>query len=170
MVCEMGLLDDAIREHLELKRRRGADPGEVAREQREALAPVAAGGQASAEGEGESREEHAADEPVEPAAHGVAIDEHPTQAHEQLPPSPGEATHGVQETAEIDMQRVLDEGGDVPTAGTAEGHDAMSAPPAIQADEELEWETPSRGAVHDEVDEHSEPPREIPGQERMPFE
>ena len=33
----MGLLDDAIREHLELKRRRGADPEEVAREQREAL-------------------------------------------------------------------------------------------------------------------------------------
>jgi hypothetical protein len=33
----MGLLDDAIREHLELKRRRGADPGEVAREQREVL-------------------------------------------------------------------------------------------------------------------------------------
>ena len=37
----MGLLDDAIREHLELKRQRGADPSEVAREQREALdAPV----------------------------------------------------------------------------------------------------------------------------------
>src|SRR5947207_15525561 len=33
----MGLLDDAIREHLELKRRRGADPGEVARAEREAL-------------------------------------------------------------------------------------------------------------------------------------
>ena len=27
----MGLLDDAIREHLELKRRRGANPDEVAR-------------------------------------------------------------------------------------------------------------------------------------------
>ncbi len=27
----MGLLDDAIREHLELKRRHGADPDEVAR-------------------------------------------------------------------------------------------------------------------------------------------
>jgi hypothetical protein len=33
----MGLLDDAIREHLELKRRRGADPGEVARQENEAL-------------------------------------------------------------------------------------------------------------------------------------
>jgi hypothetical protein len=36
----MGDLDDAIREHLELKRRRGADPTEVAREEQEALAPV----------------------------------------------------------------------------------------------------------------------------------
>ena len=33
----MGLLDDAIREHLELKRKHGADPTEVARQEREAL-------------------------------------------------------------------------------------------------------------------------------------
>ncbi len=41
----MGILDDAIREHLELKRRRGADSAEVARQEREILggggAPVA---------------------------------------------------------------------------------------------------------------------------------
>jgi hypothetical protein len=36
----MGLLDDAIREHLDLKRRRGADPDEVARLEHEALGPV----------------------------------------------------------------------------------------------------------------------------------
>ena len=36
----MGDLDDAIRDHLELKRRRGADPAEVARQEHEALAPV----------------------------------------------------------------------------------------------------------------------------------
>jgi len=35
----MGLLDQAIREHLELKRQHGADPGEVARLEREALGP-----------------------------------------------------------------------------------------------------------------------------------
>jgi hypothetical protein len=39
----MGLLDEAIKEHLELKRRRGADPGEVAREEAEALGPVRRG-------------------------------------------------------------------------------------------------------------------------------
>jgi len=36
----MGLLDEAIKEHLELKRRRGADPGEIERLEREALGPV----------------------------------------------------------------------------------------------------------------------------------
>jgi hypothetical protein len=33
----MGLLDDAIREHLELKRRRGADETEISRQETEAL-------------------------------------------------------------------------------------------------------------------------------------
>lgn len=41
----MGLLDEAIREHLDLKRRRGADPGEVERLEREALGPVRRGAQ-----------------------------------------------------------------------------------------------------------------------------
>src|ERR1700730_7000536 len=36
----MGLLDEAIREHLDLKRRRGADPDEIERAEREALGPV----------------------------------------------------------------------------------------------------------------------------------
>ena len=36
----MGLLDEAIKEHLDLKRRRGADPEDVAREEREALGPA----------------------------------------------------------------------------------------------------------------------------------
>jgi hypothetical protein len=36
----MGILDEAIRDHLDLKRRRGADPSEVERAEREALGPV----------------------------------------------------------------------------------------------------------------------------------
>ncbi|MHB8657298.1 MAG: hypothetical protein ACYC91_04975 [Solirubrobacteraceae bacterium] len=39
----MGLLDDAIREHLDLKRRRGGDPAEIERAEREALGPVRRG-------------------------------------------------------------------------------------------------------------------------------
>jgi hypothetical protein len=38
----MGLLDDAIREHLELRRRHGADLGEVMSKEQEALGPAAA--------------------------------------------------------------------------------------------------------------------------------
>ena len=37
----MGLLDDAIRQHLELKRRHGADPSDVAKLEHEALGPTA---------------------------------------------------------------------------------------------------------------------------------
>jgi hypothetical protein len=36
----MGFLDDAIREHLDLKRRRGGDPAEIERAEQEALGPV----------------------------------------------------------------------------------------------------------------------------------
>jgi hypothetical protein len=39
----MGVLDDAIRDHLDLQRRRGADPAEIERAEREALGPVRRG-------------------------------------------------------------------------------------------------------------------------------
>jgi hypothetical protein len=57
----MGLLDDAIREHLELKRRRGADPAEVEQAEHEALGPVR-----------RDPFEHAPDELEAPAATQVA--------------------------------------------------------------------------------------------------
>lgn len=73
----MGLLDDAIREHLELKRRRGADPADVTRLEREALGPVRRG--AEPEGEAEAPEpEVAYAEPAlagEPAAEELAHEE-----------------------------------------------------------------------------------------------
>jgi hypothetical protein len=47
----MGVLDDAIRDHLDLKRRRGADPAEVERAERDALGPVRRAPVESAEGE-----------------------------------------------------------------------------------------------------------------------
>ena len=58
----MGLLDDAIREHLELKRRHGADPDEVSRQEREALGAPVRGEFAKREGEAAA---DAADEPAE---------------------------------------------------------------------------------------------------------
>jgi hypothetical protein len=78
----MGLLDDAIREHLELKRRRGADPGEVERQEREALGATPQAGEfAQAE---EPAAEEAAEEPVAEAAE-------PTDAGEEREPFDVEA-------------------------------------------------------------------------------
>jgi hypothetical protein len=62
----MGLLDDAIREHLELKRRHGADPEEVARQENEALGETRRAEFARPEG---------AEAPVEPAAEEPATAE-----------------------------------------------------------------------------------------------
>lgn len=63
----MGLLDDAIREHLDLKRRRGADPGDVERAEQEALGPVR-----------RDPFEHAEDEPE-----GAFEDNGPAPAYDQ---------------------------------------------------------------------------------------
>ena len=65
----MGLLDDAIREHLELKRKHGADPEAVARQEDEALGrggPRAEFAQPAAEPEAQAPPEPAP--PVEEAA------------------------------------------------------------------------------------------------------
>src|SRR5579884_1401405 len=65
----MGLLDDAIREHLDLKRRRGADPTEIERLEREALGPVRRPGYEAHESPAETDREQSAvymDEEVGP--------------------------------------------------------------------------------------------------------
>jgi hypothetical protein len=70
----MGLLDDAIREHLDLKRRRGADPAEVERLEREALGPVRRNTGAAARDEADDpalTADTAYDEPDNP----IAVDE-----------------------------------------------------------------------------------------------
>jgi hypothetical protein len=77
----MGLLDDAIREHLDLKRRRGADPSEIAKEETEALGPVrreaAAGGEAVADAPGA---------PLEDDDFGPHADD--DHGHTTAPPAP----------------------------------------------------------------------------------
>jgi hypothetical protein len=73
----MGLLDDAIREHLDLKRRRGADPAELERAEREALGPVRRKGDvATAEYPGDADEAFDADAEDAPAGSSpVAYDQ-----------------------------------------------------------------------------------------------
>jgi len=72
----MGLLDDAIREHLELKRKHGADPGEVERQEREALgAPRQAEFAPASDEEAVAERAEPVEAPDEPAAPVKAADE-----------------------------------------------------------------------------------------------
>jgi hypothetical protein len=68
----MGLLEDAIREHLELKRRHGAGEDEVRRQEVEALGPVRRG----VESAGEAEEESAAEEALAAEEARAAEEEH----------------------------------------------------------------------------------------------
>ena len=88
----MGLLDDAIREHLELKRKHGANPEDVARQEQEALGP----GQRNEFAQPPAEEDvAAAPEPEADAADADAgaeapapVDEPPEGEPEPEPPPP----------------------------------------------------------------------------------
>ena len=163
----MGLLDDAIRDHLELKRLRGADPGEVAREQREALDVDAGSDPAAAIDELGTALENVGDEadleslPVRATTTAI-----PASAADPDPaPSPAgsvELSNGGEETAELDMQTVMDEheGGSV-EQGSLESPVAPVGPvgpvapvgPAggvpsmdVHDGDQLEWEVPGESS------------------------
>ena len=129
MVCRrMGLLNDAIREHLELKRLRGGDPGLVAREEHEAFGPVRGG------------------EPAEDDL-GQASQDGEAQAFSNV----------GQETAELDMRTVLGEvsghdGAPVRAAAASPVEDVPSTEGASTeqgSDDSLEWEMPGAGESDD---------------------
>ena len=82
----MGLLDDAIKEHLELKRRRGADAEEVARLEQEALGPPQRGEFAGASAPAEGAE-------------GAEVPDDDAVAAVQAEPAPDTAEHAVAEPA-----------------------------------------------------------------------
>jgi hypothetical protein len=151
----MGLLDDAIREHLELKRLRGADPGLVSREESEVFGPV--------------RGKQSSDEDSETTVPEDLSDENVPQAHD--PGQPEGFSNVGQETAELDMRTVLeDEGGAPSSPGGPAG--PVAGPPSSDASQEprvtedsLEWEMPGDGAVDgsDELaDDQSDGSRDEP--------
>jgi hypothetical protein len=178
----MGLLDDAIREHLELKRRRGADPGEVAREQREALDSTEAAKAASDEVDTAST--HAGDAGELADADGYAPADDGLDDEQGVERPAHDAVAG--ETAELDMSSVLGDGdaGDKASVTAAErpSEEQARADRAVDttqpADEDsLEWEMPTEAAEGEasEVDEDvlEETPdflRDTPEQDRLWFE
>jgi hypothetical protein len=153
----MGLLDDAIRQHMELKRLRGADPSEVARQEHDALGPVL-------------REENPTSQViVEDVAEpeGIAPEDVAVPAEDpQGAPAPDFANVG-QETAELDMRTVLDDeekqdGESWLDTGSPEGHTT----PARAAGETGDPSEP----VEDVLEETPDFLRDTPEQERLWFE
>ncbi len=169
----MGLLDDAIREHLELKRQRGADPGEVAREEHEALDVPVEGGSADAGLADDAASAAPLVDPppaTAPPVAAVPIDAGAGVAPQPSPDEPSDRAVGG-ETAELDMSSVLgDEQDDV------SGQPAAADAP-VQEDS-LEWEMPGETAAAEEAEEPAEDVleetpeflRDTPEQERLWFE
>jgi hypothetical protein len=158
----MGLLDEAIREHLELKRRRGGDPSAIAREEREALTPGVA--EVPEDERAEAHDELRQEAEIAQSARAV-----PAAAHEPAEDHRiADLSVGAQETAELDMQAVMDEDPDAADPGSplAPAMDELAPVAGIDHapdEDSLEWELPGerdREAV----------PEEIPGQERLSFE
>ena len=146
----MGLLDDAIREHLELKRKHGADPADVARQEQEAL------------GEG-MRNEFA-----QPAAPAVASEPEPEPEAEAAAPAP---VHEPQ----VDDEDELPEGepgiAEEPPAAEAPGYDEDpwldDERDEVPSDESLQ---PQRTGEEDVLEETPEFLQETPEHERLWFE
>src|SRR5215210_5990176 len=99
----MGLLDDAIREHLELKRRRGADAEEVTRLEQEALGPPRRGEFAGATAPAEAAD--VADEPpAPPADDSVAAVQAPADPEPVAEPEPEPEPREPEDAAWLDEE------------------------------------------------------------------
>jgi hypothetical protein len=172
----MGLLDEAIRDHLELKRLRGADPGEVAREQREALEVSPGGGSAAAIDDLGTALENVGDEAdletlpvratpaVAPTSVGDPDTGPPTAGGADLPNVADETTAVAEETVELDMRTVMDE----PAAGSAledsldslagagagagAGPTGGAASVEVLNEDQLEWEVPGESSAETPAD------------------
>jgi hypothetical protein len=162
----MGLLDDAIREHLDLKRRHGADPNDVARQEREAFgpgpmppAPAAAGAEPAESVGGTATETADAPPPFDDDADGL-----PT-ASEALPAAPEPAAPPPAAEPSRD-----------------ELHGSVSADRFAPADDDIDWSEPTplrepdpqagpeAAADEDVLEETPEFLQETPDHDRLWFE
>ena len=112
----MGILDDAIKEHLELKRKHGVPEDELQRQEEEALGP--------ARREVAQQHEDGEPEPAETAAEDEAI-AHADEA---------EAPAANQETVLFDMDEAddADSGEDAPNAPAATAEPTPVEPPPVE--------------------------------------
>jgi hypothetical protein len=153
----MGLLDDAIREHLELKRKHGADPEDVARQEQEALGPGQRNefAQPAAEDEVAAEVAPAEVEPVaEPEPEPAPVDELPEGEPEDESPVAAVAA-GQQDDPWLD-----DEPDEVPAD---EALEPRREPPPADPEDVLE-ETPDflqETPEHERLWFEQKPPRDF---------
>jgi hypothetical protein len=150
----MGLLDDAIREHLELKRRHGADPQEVARQEDEALGPI---------GGHEPHTDHQDDH--EPEQEGVHDDQ--LELVDE-PPAPYEAPAAV-EHDEPELPHVAEEPAEAPAFDVQQPTVEFSVEDE-HAPDEAPAEPDEDAEPADELEETPEFLQETPEHDRLWFE
>ena len=134
----MGVLDDAIREHLELKRRHGASDDEIARKEAEALGPARRGPAAEEPAAVDAPVEHAAPDPDDVAEPALADAAAPRGDEVETGPSLADAATALGERAPVPEPEP-----DVPLAHTepvpaGEEHDVPPVEPTIDVPAEVE--------------------------------
>jgi hypothetical protein len=186
----VGVLDDAIKQHLELKRRRGADPGEIKREEDEALgkalrakraaaADEAAAGDAAAEPDGaEAQDEptavettpdstvHQPTEAFDPAEVAEALGQMPADAVAEPDPEPESA-----EEPEPEPEAVPQHDEDVePDPPEPDEGPAPSTEEPVAEEAGAESEEPVDEAEGDELEETPEFLEDAPEHDKLWFE
>jgi hypothetical protein len=150
----MGLLDDAIKDHLELKRRHGADPTEVARLEHEALGPA--------------RREPVAEAPVAEEEPVAAVEEEEEVAAVEEPVAPRERPV-VEDDVDFD-EVTADERLDAPVRHVAPEADPEPEPRADVDQPTAQFSLAELEEASEEEDEDELEPaaREAPEPEREP--
>lgn len=140
----MGLLDDAIRDHLELKRRSGADPGDVTRLEQEAFGDHAAG---------------------ETTYRGLKVDALDSAARAVPQEAAADEAHGPEDSGDASA-RIGDASVHEPSEGG--GHASETASPAApgEHDEQATRQFTALEREDAQSREPSEPPREPAGAEQ----
>jgi hypothetical protein len=141
----MGLLDDAIRQHLDLKRQHGADESELRRKENEALGPA-------------RREAPVADE-GEAAVEEVAV------GPEEAPVAPEEALPPIDDPAALPAEEELAESEEL-----AEEDFLEDEPFALEDDLEPEPPLPADPESEDVLEETPDFLQETPEHDKLWFE
>jgi hypothetical protein len=158
----MGLLDDAIREHLELKRRRGADPDEVARQEDEALGDPRSGEFARPEGEAAPEPQADAPEPLADAPAALPPRE------EDVPPEPPQPAAYAAEPDPAPEAPWLED--DDRVEPVADGPAADFPPPEEGREPDVVRPDDEPGADEDVLEETPDFLQETPEHDRLWFE